>query len=426
MARLPVLRWLSTFAPPPVAVRWPERVRACLGALVGIACTGVVMHLLLGAHPASIPLLVAPMGASAVLLFAVPASPLAQPWSIIGGNLVSATLGVICARWIPDPLIAASFAVALAITGMFALRCVHPPSGAVALTAVLGGHDIRALGFGFVVSPILLQSIALLGAALVYHALTGHRYPHANRSDAAKPKPLSPASPASFTRGDLDAVLRRQRELLDIDPDDLETLLREVQLQAYARTFTELRCADIMSNQVVSVTAHTQIKAASDILKRHRVKALPVTDAAHHLIGIVTRADLIGAAAHDATPASVTSRKSRTRRKPGKVGPNLAARRHPLLRLTIRVRRWLRRGAATPARTVEDVMTTHVHSVSAATPIAELVPLFAHHGHHHIPVLDRDRQIAGMVTQADLIAGLYRQAHQPRTSQPQQPQQHSA
>jgi CBS domain-containing membrane protein len=94
------------------------------------------MHLLLGSST-SILLLVAPMGASAVLLFAVPASPLAQPWSIVGGNLVSATVGVACATWISDLVDAAALAIALAICAMFALRCVHPPSGAVALTAVL-------------------------------------------------------------------------------------------------------------------------------------------------------------------------------------------------------------------------------------------------------------------------------------------------
>src|SRR5450830_1606221 len=81
--------------------------------------------------------LIAPMGASAVLLFAVPASPLAQPWSIIGGNLVSALVGVSYAKLVAEPALAAALAIALAIACMFALRCIHPPSGAVALTAVL-------------------------------------------------------------------------------------------------------------------------------------------------------------------------------------------------------------------------------------------------------------------------------------------------
>lgn len=235
-----VMRWLASFLPSPVAVRWPERLRSCLGALLGIAFTGGAMHVLLG-HAASIPLLVAPMGASAVLLFGVPASPLAQPWSIIGGNLVSATVGVACASWIADPVGAAALAVALAICAMFALRCVHPPSGAVALTAVLGGPAVHALGYRFVAEPIAIQSLALLGAAIVYHAVTGHRYPHSVHHSSHK-EPMSPsvASKEGFTRADLEAVLTKRDELLDIDVDDLESLLREVQLQAHARTFDEL------------------------------------------------------------------------------------------------------------------------------------------------------------------------------------------
>ncbi len=70
------------------------------------------------------------MGACAVLLFAVLASPLAQPWSIIGGNLMLATVGVTCALLVHDPIDATALAAGVAICTMFALRCVHPPSGA--------------------------------------------------------------------------------------------------------------------------------------------------------------------------------------------------------------------------------------------------------------------------------------------------------
>lgn len=197
------------------------------------------MHALLG-PAANIPFLVAPMGASAVLLFAVPASPLAQPWSIIGGNIVSATVGVACANWIADPVGAAALAVSLAICAMFALRCVHPPSGAVALTAVLGGPAVHALGYRFVAEPIALQSAMLLFTAIVYHAATGHRYPHVAQASSGKGTATSaPAPSEGFTRADLEAVLSRRSELLDIDTDDLESLLRDVQLQANTRTFKE-------------------------------------------------------------------------------------------------------------------------------------------------------------------------------------------
>ncbi|ASL41949.1 hypothetical protein bAD24_I00575 [Burkholderia sp. AD24] len=235
------LRWLASFILAPVSVRWQERVRSCFGALLGIAFTSGAMRLLLG-PTATIPMLVAPMGASAVLLFAVPASPLAQPWSLIGGNLVAAAIGVTCANLIADPTLAAALAVSLSICGMFALRCVHPPSGAVALTAVLGGPAIHALGYRFVLEPIALQSAALLAAALVYHAATGHRYPHAHAhrpSRAATGHTAGEPPRSGFTRADFEAVLKRRSEMLDIDPDDLEALLHEVELQAASRAFND-------------------------------------------------------------------------------------------------------------------------------------------------------------------------------------------
>ncbi|HXZ06485.1 MAG TPA: HPP family protein [Paraburkholderia sp.] len=372
-------RWLSRFAPVPITIRWPERLRACVGALIGIAMTGLVMHALLGPH-ANIPLLVAPMGASAVLLFGVPASPLAQPWSLIGGNLVSATVGVACANAFGDPLLASAVAIAFAICAMFALRCVHPPSGAVALTAVLGGPTVHALGYGFVLEPIALQSAILVGAALVFHAVTGHRYPHA-ASEHTRPNDAARSDSAQlgFTRADLEAVLSRRGELLDIDPDDLESLLREAQMQAYVRTFSALTCADIMSSKVVAIDPAASVSAARELLERNAIKALPVTDAARQVIGIITRSDLTK------QPAAISRH----------LGEGFRA-------------RWMRR-AARPVTSVASVMSRHVRTVDAATPIVELVPIFAAYGHHHIPVLDTNRRLAGMITQADVISGLYRQ-----------------
>lgn len=357
---------------------WRERLRSCTGALVGIATVGVTMRLLPGV-PGLMPLLVAPMGASAVLLFAVPASPLAQPWSIIGGNLVAATVGVACAQWIADPITAAAVAIACAIGGMFALRCVHPPSGAVALTAVVGGPAIHSLGFSFVLEPIALQSAILLSAALAYHALTGHRYPHGGARAEAKPL-AGGAAPArgGFTRGDLDAVLKRRGEWLDVDPDDLETLLRETEMQAYARTFGQLKCADLMTKHAIEVAPSTSVTAALTLLDRHRVKALPVVDGEGRLAGIVTRADL-----------------TRQLRRPPPLWQRLSAR--------------LPQSLGGQPASVASVMTRDVAFVPETMPITALVPLFTHSGHHHIPVVDASRRLVGIITQTDLVTGLYQQ-----------------
>lgn len=376
-----MLRWFASFAPHPIAVSWRERLRACLGALLGIAAMGASVHWLLGPQ-AQIPYLIAPMGASAVLLFAVPASPLAQPWSFVGGNLVAATLGVLSAMWLHNPIAASAVALAAAIGVMFALRCIHPPSGAVALTAVLGGPAIHALGLRFVVEPVALQSVVLLACAILYHTLTGHRYPHVSR-------PAAQTAPgiAGVTRADLDAIVRERGELIDVAADDLESLVHEAQLLAYARSFSELTCEGIMSRDAVSVSSDTTAAAAWRLLERHRIKALPVVDEARRVVGIVTRTDFVGRTAF------------------GLRGPRGS-------------KRWsLRRDANEPYR-VDDLMTPNVRTVDPNLPVAKLIPVFAHYGHHHIPVVDSARRLIGMITQSDLIGGLHRQTqtHQLRTA----------
>ena len=366
-----VLRWFASFAPHPIAVSWRERLRACIGALLGIAAMGTSVHWLLGPQ-AQIPYLIAPMGASAVLLFGVPASPLAQPWSFVGGNLVAATLGVLSAMWLGSPIAASAVALAAAIGVMFALRCVHPPSGAVALTAVLGGPAVHALGLRFVIEPVALQSVVLLASAILYHTLTGHRYPHVSR-------PATQTTPgvAGVTRADLEAIVRERGELIDVASDDLESLVHEAQLLAYARSFSELTCEGIMSRDAVSVSSDTSAAAAWRLLERHRIKALPVVDEARRVVGIVTRTDFVGRTAF------------------GLRGP--------------RGKRWsLRRDPSEPYR-VDDLMTPNVRTVDPNLPVADLIPVFAHYGHHHIPVVDEARRLIGMITQSDLIGGLHRQ-----------------
>lgn len=220
----PLLRWMRGFVPGSLHVTRRESLRACLGALFGIALTSIFTTWAVGLS-SDLPLLIAPMGASAVLLFAAPASPLAQPWALIGGNLVAGLVGVTCALFIPHLVLACAVAVGVSIGLMLAMRCLHPPSGAVALTAVLGGPAIHAAGYSFVLDPVLLNSAALLACALVYHALTGHRYPHAHA------KPAGPLRRDDLRQA-LEQVLTERDELLDIDTEDLQDILE----QTLART----------------------------------------------------------------------------------------------------------------------------------------------------------------------------------------------
>ena len=95
------MHFLARLLPNMVTVSPLERLRAALGAFLGILGTAGISAVALGNGP-ELPLLMAPIGASAVLLFAVPTSPLAQPWSIIGGNTISALVGVTGGRKLPE------------------------------------------------------------------------------------------------------------------------------------------------------------------------------------------------------------------------------------------------------------------------------------------------------------------------------------
>ena len=208
--------------------RGGDRLFACLGAAIGIACA-VLAAMLVPLPAADLPLLVAPLGASAVLVFAVPASPLAQPWPVIGGNTLSALVGVAVYHLLPGMVLAASVAVGAAILLMSLLRCLHPPGGASALTAVIGPPAIHAAGFGFALFPVALNSLALVAVGLLFHRLSGHSYPH--RTAPAPPEALA----AGLHLADIDAALEDMHESFDISRADLDALLSRAEYHAAQR-----------------------------------------------------------------------------------------------------------------------------------------------------------------------------------------------
>ena len=292
-------RRLALFRPILPGANLKDRLIACCGAMIGLAATGLLCHNLL-THITAAPALVAPMGASAVLLFAVPASPLAQPWSIIGGNTLSALVGVLVAALIPDPMLAGGVAVALAIATMSLTRCLHPPGGAAALTAVIGGPAVAASGIQFALYPVAVNSILLVLAGWAFHRYSGHSYPH-----RAPPKPVNthgtadpPAQErAAFTASDLDEAIRELGEALDVNRDDLSALLEKAELHAMERMHAGITCGDIMARDVVSVSAEAHPEVARARLIEHAFRTLPVVDRHNVVVGLVGHQHLEGDAA---------------------------------------------------------------------------------------------------------------------------------
>ena len=158
------------------SVSHAEKLVSTLGGVLSIFLIAFVTNKITGATGAT--LIVPSMGASAVLLFAVPHGKLSQPWALFGGHSISALIGVACYQLVPDSYLAAGLAVGLAVGAMHICRCIHPPGGATALAAVIGGPAIHAIGFDYIFVPILLNTVIIFTVAFVFNNLfPWRRYP---------------------------------------------------------------------------------------------------------------------------------------------------------------------------------------------------------------------------------------------------------
>ncbi|RYF73670.1 MAG: HPP family protein [Comamonadaceae bacterium] len=368
---------LVALLPAVLRVDGRERVRATLGAGLGLFFTAFLSHSL-APYAGQAAWLIAPLGASAVLVFAVPASPLAQPWSVIGGNTLSALVGVACVGWIPDPTLAAAAAVGMAIGLMFALRCLHPPGGASALLVVL----MQVQDPRFALFPVLTNSLLLVLAGVVYNSLTGRPYPHRQRAAPS----ASRASASRFTSADFDAALAHYNQVLDISRADLEGLLHQAQLASWHRTLGELRCEDVMSTGLITVEFGTSLAEAWRLLRTHGIKALPVLDRGGQLIGIVTLADFVRHTMGENRSVEGLGMRLRVLLRPG---PRMHSRKPEV---------------------VGQLMSTHVSAARPDQRVVDLIPLFSEAGHHHLPIVDAQKRAVGILTQSDLVRVLYRAA----------------
>jgi CBS domain-containing membrane protein len=239
-------RWLHFLGVELSPVSHTERLLSAVGGFLGIYGILQISLYFVGIEDAT--LIVASMGASAVLLFAVPHGPLSQPWPLIGGHLVSAMVGVSCARLIPDTLAAAALAVGLAIALMHYLRCIHPPGGATALSTVVGGENIEALGYQFVLTPVSLNVLVIILVAVIFnYPFAWRRYPTglkaviAEQSAAAKP-PIS--------HEDLVYALSEVDSFIDVSEHDLLAIYELATKRAQAGSYApeDLRLGHYYSN----------------------------------------------------------------------------------------------------------------------------------------------------------------------------------
>jgi CBS domain-containing membrane protein len=357
-----------------------ERRRSVLGALLGTVICGLVMQAIpIGSH-----WLIAPVGGSAIILYALPHSPVAQPWPVLGSYLAATLAALTSASFIPYPPLAAGAAVAGSIWLMARLNCIHPPGGALALLLVLEA-PYQPADILLIAGLVLLNVLVMLLAALVVNNLVLRRtYPLGlswapgslhRTTDAA------PLARLGLSHADLDSAVRALDTFVDIQEDELVRLYNLAVDHAFDR-HVGLSCADIMARDLVTVEYGTELEEAWNRLRAHKIKALPVVDNFGRLVGILTVADYLRQM-DDTSPAGLAMRlQGLLRRTPGMTSEK--------------------------AEVVGQIMTPQVYAARTDTPISELVHQLSDGGMHHIPVLDDTARVVGMVTQSDLIAALYK------------------
>lgn len=190
-----------------------DKLVSGIGGCVAMGLVMWVTHALVG--PGAVLPVVSSIGASAVLLFAAPHGQLSQPWPLVMGHLMSAVIGVTCAHFVSDPLLAGGLAVGLAITAMYYARAIHPPGGATALTPALGGATLRGMGYGYVLMPVALNVAVILLVAIAFnYAFRWRRYP------AALAPPAKPIG-HRIDRADWEHALRQIPTMADVTEDEL-------------------------------------------------------------------------------------------------------------------------------------------------------------------------------------------------------------
>lgn len=346
-----------------------DLVRAGLGAGLGLLITGLALRGL------GLGWLIAPLGATAVLIFAVPNSPLAQPWSVVIGNTVSALVAMALLAALPHADWVAPVAVGLAILTMLACRALHPPAGAVAFLVELeGSGDWRT-----VLLPVVVGSVALIAGGLIWNRAVGRVYPF---RQPAQPGAHGTQDPAPQERiglnaADLAAILEEYRQSANLGVADLARLVGATEQAAAARRMEGFTAADIMSRDLVTVGPDAPLSHVADLFRSRGFTSLPVVSDGGFK-GVIFQIDLIRRLREDAF------------RKENSVFTKLYR--------IIGDRRLL------PPR-AGDIMETEIPRVAPGTPVGALLPLLADGGAEAVPVLDGPT-IVGIVTRTDLVSAL--------------------
>lgn len=360
---------IADAAPLSARERWTSAAAAFFGMLL-IQAVLTVLPVTPG-----LSYLLAPLGATSVILFALPHSPLAQPWSVVGGLLLSAVVGWLCGLWIQPAFLAVAVALGIAIWLTAWLRCLHPPGGAMAVVFALSAQQ-HAVSL----TTAVLNTVAALAAVLaVNNLIPGRRYPQCIQT--APQRLQADQQRSSIRHEDLQYAIEKLDTYLDVSEDDLVRIYDLASGHAHRRHDRRC-CSEIMSRDVHSVHFATELNEAWALMKAHHLKGVPVVDNTQRVKGVLTLDNFLRHVQPD----------------PGhSIGDN--------------IRRLIRPTASAYADKPEvagQIMSEGIIFARPEMPVSELLGLISGKDFPLlIPVVDAQQRLAGVLSQSDLLTAIY-------------------
>ncbi|WP_089139488.1 HPP family protein [Vibrio rumoiensis] len=356
-----------------------ERIKVALTAFLAIFIVVLVSQHIQDQDAMLV--LLGSMGASSVILFALPSSPLAKPWPFLVGHSISAVIGFALTFFISDLALLAATTTACVLMVMYILECMHPPAAATALVPVLAvQHSDLHLQFLY---PIMINIVVFFIASQVLNRLIMKRRwlpPQPNYDPVHLHQNQTPLKRLGLQSEDLMQAINSFDSVLAVSQEELESIYQQAQKLAYQRRSGEILSRDIMSSDVITASADMPLGMAWKILHKHKISMLPVVNEERELLGVISSVDFL-------KNLSV---------------PSYAGLLKHLNRMLVK-----RKHRKEVNNKVKDLMVTDVIAVKDTDHIVALVPLLSDIGLHHIPVLDAEQKLCGIITQSDLIGALY-------------------
>ncbi|UUM32805.1 HPP family protein [Vibrio japonicus] len=316
------------------------------------------------------PLLIASIGASITIIFVIPSSPMGRTWPLVAGHVLAALIGVVLSSVIENIAVLALVTITSTIFAMILLKCVHPPGVATALVPVLSTTS-QPVNLSFLLDPVLLNVVPLAVCGIVFRWWLSRQT--STHTEQISSKAATAHSKTSLYFEELHQVVETRNEWLDIDEKTLDEIFKQTHLLALEHKNEKLTCEHVMTRDILTLKETDTVYDGLKQLQQNKYSAIPIVNTSNEVLGIFSLVDFL---------LYVEQRKINSF-----VGLYLLAKKRT-------------------SKTIGQYMKRNPISIHQDQHIARLIPYLTS-GFHHIPIINDNNQLVGMVTQSDLIEFLY-------------------